>query len=77
MLEREQGWCFEGPRKDMWEKSLHDSGSVVCASPCTPILSSLLTKLATQIQSLVEGKRIHLLPFQAACWGIRWDWAKP
>jgi hypothetical protein len=40
MLDREQGWCFEGPRKDIWTKSLSDTGSVVYASPRAPINKS-------------------------------------
>ncbi|PMD33599.1 hypothetical protein L207DRAFT_142233 [Hyaloscypha variabilis F] len=35
MLERERGWCFDGPRKDIWEKSLHNSGSVVYTNTIT------------------------------------------
>ncbi|RFU29395.1 hypothetical protein B7463_g6915, partial [Scytalidium lignicola] len=35
MLERERGWCFEGPRKDIWEKSLNDTGSFVYTNTIT------------------------------------------
>jgi hypothetical protein len=32
MLEREQGWCFDGPRKDIWAKSLNETGTDMYAS---------------------------------------------
>jgi len=38
MLGRERGWCFEGPRKDIWAKDANDTGSTMYASPSTPKL---------------------------------------
>jgi hypothetical protein len=60
MLERERGWCFDGPRKDIWKKSLHNSGSVKCTSLCTLVLRTIAHKIS--YKNTITGKRQECPP---------------
>jgi len=55
MLERERGWCFEGPRKDIWAKSLSEAGVLVCASPSTLVLRIVTD--GNSYTNTITGKR--------------------